>query len=310
LVGANSFTSKAQRPASAQATQSDSGVANRDVRPADGRDDSTTTIRADEGHVTKTQVESPASHYIVKIVNHSNNTADIDFLAIDKEGLEIGRETVVANPKFEGLFNLQNVFPELSFDSVSLIEIQSSVRPADSETGPVKDQSLSINAAQLQIAFFSQRDSRWANNKLGTCATTIGKEGCAIACVAMAGARSVYNCNPATVNSYLTSHGGYSSGCLVNWSAAANIDGSGGFTWIGTGSVGSAANLKALIDGNKFVIARSARFSSHFVIIYRYDGYGTKLSDFVYLDPWDLSATFRRVGDGWVSATSATRIYR
>jgi hypothetical protein len=283
---------------------------NREVGPAQVRDEGATTIRADAGHITRTEVESPASYHLVKVVNHSQNTADIDFVAVDCQGIEVGRETVVVEPKFDGLFNLQNVFPNLSFDNVSVIEIQSSVRPADSESGHAKDQSLVITAAQLQIAFFSQRDSRWANNRLGTCDTTIGKEGCAITCVAMAGARSVYNFNPATLNTYLTKNGGYSSGCLVNWSVAANIDGSGGFTWIGTGSVGSAANLKALIDGNKFVIARSARFSSHFGIIYRYDGYGTKLSDFVYLDPWDLTATFRRVGDGWISATSATRIYR
>jgi hypothetical protein len=308
FVGALSVPSTAQRP---QLADSENGVVNREVgRPQQDRDGSTITIGADAGHITKTEIESPASYDLVKVVNHSNASADIDFVAVDVQGSEVGRETVVMGPKSDVLFNLQNIFPNLSFDNVSVIEIQSSVRPADSETGSAKSQSIVIAQAQLAIAFFSQRDSRWANNQLGTCATTIGKEGCAITCIAMAGARSVYNFNPATLNTYLTKNGGYSSGCLVNWSVAANIDGSGGFTWLGTGSVGSAANLKSLIDGNKFVIARSARFSSHFGIIYRYDGYGTKLSDFVYLDPWDLSATFRRVGDGWISATSATRIYR
>lgn len=128
----------------------------------------------------------------------------------------------------------------------------------------------------------------------------------------MAGARSVSNMNPKTLNKYLTDNKGYVDGCTIVWSVAAKIDGPKGFAWIGTGSVDSPKNLKSLIDGNKFPIVQSARFNPHWVIIIGYDGTGTKLTDFYYLDPMDKTAVFRRVGaaDKWVTTKSATRIFQ
>ncbi len=318
LLGVISFTSTAQKPVrlSNPNIEAEPQTVEAAVAAQKSDHDSLTTLRAFAGHITKTEVESPQSYDLIKVVNNSSGFADVDLMALDNEGNEVGRETVTVEPKLEKLFNLQNIFPDLSFTDVSVIEVQSSVRPIDSESVTRKYQTLGIAAAQLPIAFFSQRNSPWSGNTLGTCNTTIGKQGCAVACVAMAGARSVYNFNPGTLNTYLkkNNNAGYQDGCSIIWGAAANIDGSGGFTFITTGNVGSAANLKSLIDGNKFVIAKSLRFSSinqpHWGIIYRYEGYGTKLSDFVYLDPWDLTATFRRVNDGWITATSQTRIYR
>lgn len=280
----------------------------------------TTTLVARAGQITKTQVESPGSGDEVTVVNRANSPSDVDFVAADKEGNEVGRETVVVDPKLTASFNLQNLFPQLALGDLGTIHVQASVRPAARQGAAVKGQdTITPQAAQLAVAFFSQRDSRWSGNQLGWCSgTTIYDAGCAISTIAMAGARSVSNFNPASLNTYLTNNNGYANssgvigtGCLVVWSAAANIDGAGGFTWHGTGTVTSAANLKSLIDGNKFPIARSARFSSsHFGIIIGYYNQGTALSDFYYLDPWDTSAVFRRVNDGWVTASSATRIYQ
>lgn len=278
----------------------------------DARGQTTITLVARAGQITRTQIESPGSNDEVKVTNRTNSPGDVDFVATDKAGDEVARETVVIDPKLTANFNLQNLFPQLVFSDLGTIEVQVSVRPATSRDAAVKGPGgITTQAAQLAVAFFSQRDPRWSGNQLGTCSgTTIGSAGCAISTIAMAGARSVSNFNPASLNTYLTNNSGYSSGCLVIWSAAANIDGPGGFTYIGTGSVSSAANLKSLIDGNKFPIARSTRFSSHFGIIIGYDNQGTALSDFYYLDPWDTSAVFRRVNDGWIGASSATRIYQ
>jgi len=274
--------------------------------------ENTTTLIAHAGQLTKTQVESPTSNNQVQVINQTNSVSDVDFTALDTEGNEVARETVEVGAKLSGQFTLQDLFPKLVFSNLSAIDVQVSTRPAQGDHAAGKDKDLiTPQAAQLAVAFFSQRDPRWSGDQLGTCSgTTIGSAGCAITAIAMAGARSVSNFNPASLNTYLRNNGGYSSGCLVIWSAAANIDGSGGFTYYGTGSVTSAANLKSLIDGNKFAIAKSARFSSHFGIIIGYDNLGTTLSDFYYLDPWDTSAVFRRVGDGWVTASSATRIYQ
>lgn len=263
-----------------------------------------TQIAAYQGQITKTQVELPDNNSLVKVVNRTNSYVDVDFIAFDKEDNEVARETAVVGPNIKIKLSLQDLFPELSFSDLSSIHIQSSVRPLENE----------VNApGLLSLApyFFSQLDARWSANTLGTCSgTTIRSGGCAISCIAMAGARSVNNWNPATVNTYLTNNRGYVSGCNVIWSAAANVDGSGGFTYIGSGSVGSAASLKSLIDSGKVAIARSARFSSHFGIVLGYNRPGTRLSDFYYLDPADRSAVFRTVGDGWVTATSGTQIYR
>ena len=274
--------------------------------------ENTTTLIAHAGQLTKTQVESPTSNNQVQVINQTNSVSDVDFTALDTEGNEVARETVEVGAKLSGQFTLQDLFPKLVFSNLSAIDVQVSTRPAQGDHAAGKDKDLiTPQAAQLAVAFFSQRDPRWSGDQLGTCSgTTIGSAGCAITAIAMAGARSVSNFNPASLNTYLRNNGGYSSGCLVIWAAAANIDGSGGFTYYGTGSVTSAANLKSLIDGNKFAIAKSARFSSHFGIIIGYDNLGTTLSDFYYLDPWDTSAVFRRVGDGWVTASSATRIYQ
>jgi hypothetical protein len=293
VIGTVSFTSTAQKP----------------TLPGAGQP--ITTITALEGEITRKQVESPDGSDKVRMVNVGKSSADIDFVAINQQGDEVARETVEVAPNGKTQAKLEDLFPAVNFGDLSTIEVQSSVRPADSAqfTGTAGT-ALATTQAILPVAFFSQRDPRWANNRLGTCSTTIGQQGCVITSIAMAGARSVYNFNPATLNTYLTNNSGYASGCLVVWSAPAKIDGSGGFTYIGTGTVGSAANLKSVTNLNRFAVARSYRFSPHYVTIIGYYNQGTYLSDFVYLDPWDLSATFRRVNDGWVTATSATQIYQ
>lgn len=283
-------------------------------RRNDTHQGATTTLTANNGQITKTQIESPVSNAEIKVINRANSPSDVDFVAVDKEGREVGRETVVIDPKLTANINLQNLLPQLVLSDLSTIYVHASVRPTTNREDVLNGPGdVTTQAAQLAVAFFSQRDPRWSGNQLGSCpGTTIGSAGCAITTIAMAGARSVSNFNPASLNTYLTNNGGYLNGCNVIWSVAANIDGSGGFTWHGTGTVTSAANLKSLIDGNKFPIARSARFSSHFGIIIGYYNQGTTLSDFYYLDPWDTSAVFRRVNDvdGWITASSATRIYQ
>lgn len=61
-----------------------------------------------------------------------------------------------------------------------------------------------------QITPYSQKDPRWAGNKLGSCATTIGKDGCKVTCYAMFDGRS-----PEFINLTLSSNNGYHQGCLT-----------------------------------------------------------------------------------------------
>lgn len=62
------------------------------------------------------------------------------------------------------------------------------------------------------MKIYSQRDLRWANEKLGTCTDTIGKSGCKITCLA-----SFCGKTPTEVNSIIP----YVNGCLTNDETAA-----------------------------------------------------------------------------------------
>lgn len=266
---------------------------------------SVTKITAHAGRVTQTHVELPNSNSVVKVINRTNSSVDVDFIAIDTDGNEVTRETAVVGPKRRDRLSLSKLFPELTLDDLGSIQVQSSVRPLESDN--ITAQGI------LAAIFYSQRDNkRWGGKELGTCGvtTTIGNSGCAITCIAMAGASRVNNCNPESMNNYLTNNGGYVRKCDVVWAKGATIDGIGGFSYFGTGSVGSATNLKSLIDNGKFAIAKSARFTSHYAIIIGYCGSGNKLSDFFYLDPFDTSAVYRIVGDGWVTTSSTIQIYK
>jgi hypothetical protein len=177
--------------------------------------------------------------------------------------------------------------------------------------------TVAEQASSLQWVFYSQNDPAWACNQLGTCKnTTIGKcnntvpAGCAVTAAAMLLKAKGANANPATLNSWLTQNKGYSGGCLIIWSKVADFDGPGGLIWVGTGSLTTPKALKSLLDQGRLVIARSYRFKEHWVVIRGYYGKGEKWPDFWYWDPWDTVATERKLGDGWVGAGAATRIYR
>jgi hypothetical protein len=165
------------------------------------------------------------------------------------------------------------------------------------------------NVARADWTFYSQRDANWKGDTLGTCnGDTIGTQGCAMTAMSMGLRHSGANVDPRGLNNWLRNQSGYSQGCLIIWSAAANYPGSG-LVWGGTGTLSSASALKNALDTNKLVIAMSKRFASHFGVIRGYDGSGGNWSDFYYWDPWDTSPIDRRVGDGWVQAGNSTRLF-
>lgn len=262
------------------------------------------------GQTTRQVIEMPA-HPTLSVVNNNETPADVDLSAFDLQGKEVGRETIRVNPGDSLKLRLETVFPQLTLYILSAVEIQTSVLSSKAEPGSQLSGQGTENAYQLAVGFFSQRQSPWNGYMLGTCSgDTIGSSGCAITSIAMAMTPVVTNLDPGVLNTYLKNNGGYASGCLVIWANAAGIDGSGGFTYYGSSTVGSAANLKSLIDSGKFSVVKSTRFSSHYGVIIGYINNGTALSDFYYLDPWDLTAQFRYVGDGWVSSSSVIHRYK
>ncbi len=66
---------------------------------------------------------------------------------------------------------------------------------------------------------FSQRDRRWAQQKLGTSSTTVSEAGCAITAGASMLASWGVDIDPKRLNAYLRDHSGYVNGNLLVWSA-------------------------------------------------------------------------------------------
>lgn len=124
---------------------------------------------------------------------------------------------------------------------------------------------------------------------LGTCTgSTICSEGCGLVSQTSLLAANGVKVNgvtitPATLNTYLKNSGGYSNGCLINWSVACNIPGST-MSFVGTKSY-SLSTIKAEIDSRDPVIAYVQIPQDHFIKIIGYNNNCTNASDVVVQDP-------------------------
>eukprot|EP00817_Percolomonadidae_sp_ATCC50343_P001757 CAMPEP_0117425840 /NCGR_PEP_ID=MMETSP0758-20121206/6062_1 /TAXON_ID=63605 /ORGANISM="Percolomonas cosmopolitus, Strain AE-1 (ATCC 50343)" /LENGTH=284 /DNA_ID=CAMNT_0005210627 /DNA_START=210 /DNA_END=1065 /DNA_ORIENTATION=- len=108
---------------------------------------------------------------------------------------------------------------------------------------------------------FRQCDNRWRNNKLGS--KTICAIGCLMSSVSMGlnGHNRKINgqaSNPATLNSYLSSHGGY-SGNLFIWGSVSKF----GFSFAGKYSATSA---RAYVCSKSHVVILNVRNGGHWVL--------------------------------------------
>jgi hypothetical protein len=70
---------------------------------------------------------------------------------------------------------------------------------------------------------FSQRDPRWANQRLGTSDKTIGSHGCVVTCLAMILCAYGLDETPASANEQLTARRGYHNTNLVIWESVQRI---------------------------------------------------------------------------------------
>lgn len=165
-----------------------------------------------------------------------------------------------------------------------------------------------VSAAILSVPFYSQKDSQWASQKLGTSNLTMGGYSCAVTSMAMALKFRGADVDPGKLNQWLTANGGYSGGNLVDWAKAAKYGGTQWLRFENTGSLGSLSEINSQIANRKLIIAMSNRFpgSTHFVVIRGATPDGTAG---YYWDPWDTSATQRRIGDGWVNSGNSTRVF-
>lgn len=177
---------------------------------------------------------------------------------------------------------------------------------------------INLSAGTISPTFFSQLNSAWANEKLGTSNWTLRQGGCAVTSAAMAlSAKGVW-VQPSTLNKWLIKNKGFANGYNLVWGKVADFDGAGGLQWVKVGSLPTTITAaKSLVDSGQILIVYSKRgepSNDHWIILLGYVGRGNQWSDFVYFDPADnpktLPATVRRVGDGWVAPGAAARIYK
>jgi hypothetical protein len=141
----------------------------------------------------------------------------------------------------------------------------------------------------LVVPHLQQCNAAWGSQMLGTCAETICQSGCALTCAAMLLQANGVTVQPNALNSWLTSHGGYSGGCLIVWSVAATYPGSD-MTWYGSSSY-QLSTLRAELDGGNPVIANvTVSGFNHFIVVTGYSGSGTSASQFTVLDPLQTNA--------------------
>jgi len=97
---------------------------------------------------------------------------------------------------------------------------------------------------------YKQCDSRWAQNRLGTCSQTVCQAGCAMSSVAMLLNTKGVGQNPGTFNTWLTGNGGYAGGCNLVWGKA---DAFGKTSFQGIETANEAAICSGLKAGHGIV---------------------------------------------------------
>ncbi len=165
------------------------------------------------------------------------------------------------------------------------------------------------------FTWYSQVDTRWKNNSLGSSRSSIGKSGCALSCVSMLlnGEASNTRVTPDQLNAWMRSNGGFANGNLIRWQVPADMDGSG--SGIELQSVINRKNdWKYLSDeldkGNK-VVVRVAGKRSHWVLVVKRDGPYDKPSSYIVNDPGTSNYTQRTLAHfgGFVAARSYSGIW-
>ena len=160
---------------------------------------------------------------------------------------------------------------------------------------------------------FSQRDRRWAKNRLGYSRLTIGGYGCLITSYAMVLRFYGRKTDPAMINRLLTKNGGYTSGGALYWNVLPNIyDYDQKLVDVRNRPVtrDELDELKRYVKDRPAIIQvdmnpNTARQDMHFAVVYGYEN-----GQFLIADPWTGdTATLQRYF-GAANTSESKAIYR
>jgi hypothetical protein len=147
---------------------------------------------------------------------------------------------------------------------------------------------LSLPYFADNFSWFSQGDSRWKQERLGSSGSSIGNSGCVLSCLSMllnAEASNPY-ITPNRLNDWLRKNGGY-AGSNMRWQIPGQIDGSG----LGLELVAQSTKrndwdfLSGEIDKGNKVIVKVAGRRSHWVLVVKRDGEPNKAASYIVNDP-------------------------
>ncbi len=148
--------------------------------------------------------------------------------------------------------------------------------------------SLVVSLSATGFSWFSQNDSRWNSERLGSSRSTIGSSGCVLSCLAMLLNTEATNSRmtPDRLNDWLSRNGGF-AGNLMRWQIAGEIDGPGN----GLELVSQSARrndwdyLSQELDKGNKVIVKVANRRSHWVLVVARRGPANSASSYIVNDP-------------------------
>jgi len=209
------------------------------------------------------------------------------------------------------------VFP-IVYYTVDIHTLETTSKVSEPKGG--KD-TVSVDAQPGTVPYFSQCGSPWGSTILGTCSQyTVCQQGCAMSSVAMIFKYFGVSTDPGVLNEWLKTHGGYVSGCLINWAVAANYA-ADKITFVARINTPDWSRLRYELDnGYPVVIEVPVSNGQHFVVATGYSGDTVFINDPYYpsrttLDSYGNSFKGLRVYHGPTStpptcpASTDSRVY-
>jgi hypothetical protein len=137
-----------------------------------------------------------------------------------------------------------------------------------------------LHRVLIPVPVFTQNDPRWTFELLGPTVDTIGQAGCAITSASMILAAYGVDTDPARLNEYLTTHGGYTENGWVYWEKAAEVAPGGQVEKAYEDLPSYALMDENLQQGNPVIVRLTLpNGTTHFVVVVGKEGWDYLIQD-------------------------------